>query len=255
METSSFIVRIAPRAETLSFKHPLIARVIRKASDPRDPTKGWVTVSAEQAEILRPIRVGGTSDPTAHALFDIMTQADGLIFQQREMAKLGLGTPEHPVGGSPIQNQKIAALEGELAGMKTQNEQILALLRSIASKTDPGLAEALRTATPDSINLELAPGVGPLPSVIDPPQQDEPVTAATAGAPPAPAGKSAPTAAAPPKNRPGAPGASAKPKAQGDGGGPPESLSAKLRAEGRANGRPSGDLSDDADGEGGAHSA
>ena len=283
-QAAPFVVRISPRAQTLTFKHPLVSRVIRRPTDSNDPTKGWVGVTSEEAAILRPIRVGGASDRHAPPLFDVMTQEDAIAFQQAEMERLGLGTPENPVGGSPIQAAKIARLEAEMASMRaessTQNARILQLLTVIAAKNDPALAEALKSASPDSLNLELAPGTAMPDSAIDPPPPDEARPAATrppqgggaqggparAAAPAAPQGAAAGQGA--PKQRPGAAppaaaagqgapkGAAAK-KAAGEGGGPPESLTAKMRAEGTISGKApeGGDLPEDKPGTAGADSA
>lgn len=268
-QAAPYVVRISPRAQTLQFKHPLVSRVIRRPNDTRDPTKGWVGVSAEEAAILKPIRVGGTSDPHAPPLFDVMTQEQAIAFQQAEMARLGLGTPENPVGGSPIQAAEITRLKGEMATMRAEqqstNARVLQLLTLIAAKSDPALAEQLKGATPDSLNLDLSPGVSMPDSAIDPRPADEGASAVPAqaqggqqtrpAAPPAAAAQGG-SAAGQQKPRPGAtppavpvqaPGGQTpkqKKASAGEGGGPPESLTAKMRAEGVISGKPpeGGDL-------------
>ena len=280
-QAAPFVVRISPRAQTLTFKHPLISRVIRRPTDTNDPTKGWVGVTAEEAAILRPIRVGGASDRHAPPLFDVMTQEDAIAFQQQEMERLGLGTPENPVGGSPIQAAKIARLEGDMASLKSTNAQILALLQQMAAQSNPQLAEALKGATPESLHLDLAPGTKMPDSAIDPPPQDETrpaaarppqggaaqggqVRAAAPAAAPQGAGaqgaaKQRPGAAPPAAAAQGGPkgAAAAKKAGAGEGGGPPESLTARMRAEGTISGKApeGGEIADDKPGTAGADSA
>lgn len=259
-----YVVRISPRAQTLTFKHPLVSQVIRKSADTRDPTKGWVGVTATEADILRPIRVGGSSDPHAPPLFEVMKQEDAIVFQQAEIARLGLGTAENPVGGSPMQAAKLAKLEAELASFKlqsaTNNERVLALLTQIASKQDPALAAQLREASGESLHLDLAPGTSMPDTAIDPPPQNEntaPAAQTRPAAPPAAQGAPGGAQGQQQKARPGAPaaaqGQTAKQK-KGDGGGPAESLSARMRAEGTISGKPEGDLAEDK-GTAGAESA
>ena len=261
-----YVVRISPRAQTLSFKHPLVSRVIRRPVDTRDPTKGWVMVDEDEARILRKVRVGGSSDAHAPPLFDVMTQEEAVQFQQAEMARLGLGTPENPVGGSPLQTAEIAKLKAEMAAMKaesaTQNQRIINLLTMLAAKNDPALAAQLKGIAPGDLNLELNPGVSAPDSAIDPPPAEEAVVshATNAPAPPAPSKQASPHAAAAappasPKQRPGGPapaapapqqGAKEKaPKQQKEP--PPESLTAKMRAEGKIGKATSEDIAEDDD--------
>ena len=248
MSNQVYLVRISPRANTYSYKHPLLHMVIRKSTDPRDAQKGWVEVNEEQANILRKKRIGGGSDPHAPPLFDVMTQEEAIVLQQREMEKLGLGTPENPVGGSPAQMAKIRQLEGEVAQTKSQNVLILGLLQAIVNKIDPALAAQLKGATPESITLDLAPPVIAPASIFAPPEAPPaPVPVAPAAPPPGP--KQRPAAGGP---QPGAPAAAAPkggPAPKQRPGADPASLTSKLREEGKIGDVPTTDIGGNADAE------
>ncbi len=237
MPQETFVARIDPSAQTYQFKHPAIPMVIRKPLDFRDPTKGWVRVSPEQAALLRPIRMGGSSDRRAPPLFEIMTQEQALLFQQAEMEKLGLGTPENPLGGTPMQAAKIRELEVELSSMKGTAEKQTAILMALLAKLDPSMAEKLKGETAETLGLALAPATVMPASIHDVPEPPPVVK------PAAPAGAA--------KVRPGT-AAAAQPNAKRNTiPADPASLTSKLREEGKLGAAPT----DFDDGTAGAESA
>jgi hypothetical protein len=242
METT-YVARIAQRAQTLTYKHPLIPQVFRKPLDSRDPTKGWVRVSEEAASILRTKRIGGGSDPHLPPLFDVMTQEEAVHFQQLEMERLGLGTAENPVGGAPLAQARVRQLEGKLVALEAQNAKILVLLAEIAAQKNPELAAALKASSPETLALDLAPATTPPLTtaekrVADEAAAKEEAAKAKAAAPP------------PPKTRPGTNQATApatpsttKPARAPNAASSPASLTAKMRDAGMIGGVPT-DLSD-----------
>lgn len=229
METT-YVARIAQRAQTLTYKHPNIPQVFRKPLDSRDPTKGWVRVSEEAASILRTKRIGGGSDPHLPPLFDVMTQEEAVHFQQIEMERLGLGTAENPVGGAPLAQARVRHLEGKLAAVEAQNAKILSLLAGLVESKNPDVAAALRASSPETLALDLAPATTPPLTVAEKRVADEAAAKEEAARVKA-------AAPAPPKNRPGtgqtaAPAAQTKSARTPNAAANPASLTAKLRDAG-----------------------
>lgn len=217
-----YVARIDPESGTLTYKNPLIPTTFRCSTDSTDPSKGWVKVSGEHAAILRKKRVGGVSDPRARPLFQVMTQDDAIHFQNIEMERRGLGSPENPVGGSPIAAARVQKLEAELSAMRDQNAKILLMLTAMAEQKNPSLAAVLKDSTPETLALDLAPATT-IPLSVAEKREADAVVAKEAEA------KAKASQPAPPKQRPGAAPAGGKKGAGAD----PVSLTAQMREAGK----------------------
>lgn len=163
----SKVARINPRAKCLHYHSALVSATFHKNTDMNDPGKGWYAVTEEEALYLSKIRDGGSSDPHVPFLFDVMTQSEATALSEVEHKKLGLGGANNPIGGSPIQQAKIADLERQvaeqnlrLAAQSDQNAKILALLTQLTGNgANPNLAAKLEGADPSGIGLALMPPV------------------------------------------------------------------------------------------------
>jgi hypothetical protein len=232
MSEQVYVARISTRASTLTYKHPQIPHTFKKPLDPRDSGKGWFTVTAEQAAILRKKKIGGRTDDHAPPLFDVFTQEEAIVFQQREAEKLGLGTAENPVGGSPAQMAKIRDLEQKLAASQATSAATLSMLTLLMKKVAPELLDGIAGATPETLALDLAPPVTE-PASIHEKTQAPVVTAPQKPADTAPMKKDRPGAGAPAAPPAGAPAPKEKRQGPPRNSNDPASLTAKMRESGQ----------------------
>lgn len=203
----SKVARINPRAKCLHYHSAQVSATFNKNTDMNDPGKGWYAVTEEEALYLSKIRDGGSSDPHVPLLFDVMTQSEATALAELEHKKLGIGGASNPIGGSPIQQAKIAELERQvqaqniaMAAQGEQNVKILALLTQLTGNgANPALAAKLEGADPSGIGLAL------MAPVTMPETTADQAAIAAAAAPKAPAPAvpvKAPTPAAPPGKKP-----------------------------------------------------
>lgn len=233
------LARINPRAKVLQFQSRQLSQTFHKNLDMKNPSKGWVQVSPEEAAYLRKQKDNGRHEPHAPPLFDVCTQDEAIELQQREFAKLGIGNPDNPIGGNPVEQAKIRQLEAQVDSMRQQmldqNAQILTLLRNIPG-INPNLAESLKQADPSSIGLALRPAVE-VPAPLVEQAASSPVTVAANSVPvptPTPKAPAAQTAPAAPK-KPRV-GANAPATDSGD-------LVSRMKSEGKIT-SPKGDIED-----------
>lgn len=202
----SKVARINPRAKCLHYHSAQVSATFHKNTDMNDPGKGWYAVTEEEALYLSKIRDGGSSDPHVPFLFDVMTQSEATALSEIEHKKLGLGGANNPIGGSPIQQAKIADLERQVAeqgrllsAQYDQNAHILALLtKLVGNGNNPAIAAKLEGVDPSGIGLALMPPV----TMPENAAEQAATVAAAAPKPPAPAAPAkAPTPATPPSKK------------------------------------------------------